>query len=202
MYCGWLTLGASRTRTVFPVRRSAEDDRQRALVPDDHLLLRRRWINTVILDLAFVKKSANHIAVDRLTENNQMSRKTKVAVVMIGTNNTGHFDQDPEEVADGVESILDIIKTQRTETKILLLGIFPRGQSPHDLKRLNNIAINQRIRRFADNDRVHYMDIGNEFLEADGTISKDIMPDYLHINAERYERWAKAIQPTLEELGL
>jgi lysophospholipase L1-like esterase len=138
----------------------------------------------------------------RLTANNQMGRRAKVAVVMIGTNNTGHFDQDPDEVAAGVESILDIMKKKRPETKILLLGIFPRGQSPHDLKRLNNIMINQKIRRFADGERVHYMDLSNEFMEPDGTISKTVMPDYLHLNAEGYERWAKAIQPKLAELGL
>ena len=84
----------------------------------------------------------------------------------------------------------------------MLHAVFPRGRQPFEAARLNNIAINQKIRRFADNDRVHYMDVGNEFLEPDGTISRDIMPDYLHLNAEGYERWAKAIQPKLEELGL
>ena len=46
------------------------------------------------------------------------------------------------------------------------------------------------------------MDLSNEFLEADGTIDKKIMPDYLHLSEAGYERWAKAIQPKLEELGL
>lgn len=138
----------------------------------------------------------------RLTKDKQMSRKAKVAVVMIGTNNTGHFDQDPDEVAAGVESILDIMKEQRPETKILLLGIFPRGRNAQDLKRLNNVMINQKIRRYADGECVHYMDLSNEFLEADGTIDKQIMPDYLHLSEAGYERWAKAIQPKLEELGL
>jgi len=67
---------------------------------------------------------------------------------------------------------------------------------------LNNVMINQKIRRLADGERVHYLDLSNEFLNADGTISKEIMPDYLHLSAEGYERWAKAIQPKLEELGL
>lgn len=138
----------------------------------------------------------------RLTKDKQMSRKAKVAVVMIGTNNTGHFDQDPDEVAAGVESILDIMKEQRPETKILLLGIFPRGRNAQDLKRLNNVMINQKIRRYADGERVHYMDLSNEFLKADGTIDKKIMPDYLHLSEAGYERWAKAIQPKLEKLGL
>ena len=138
----------------------------------------------------------------RLTKDKQLSRRAKIAVVMIGTNNTGHFDQDPEEVAAGVEDILGLIKKNVPKTKILLLGIFPRGQSPQDLKRLNNVMINQKIRRFADGERVHYMDLSNEFLEPDGTIDKKIMPDYLHLSEAGYERWARAIQPKLEELGL
>ena len=110
----------------------------------------------------------------------------KVAVVMIGTNNTGHLLQEPAEVADGVRTILDILRHQTPDTKILLLGIFPRGAMPLDEKRLNNVAINQLIRRFHDGEKVYYLD----------------MPDLLHLNEEGYERWARAIEPKLVELGL
>ncbi len=138
----------------------------------------------------------------RLTHGQWNNVKPKAAVVMIGTNNTGHFDQDPAQVASGVTQILDILKEKTPQTKILLLGIFPRGETPWDLKRLNNVAINQRIRRLADGERVHYMDLANAFLEKDGTLSKEIMPDLLHLNEEGYERWAKAIEPKLKEFGL
>ncbi|MEM6691905.1 MAG: acetylglucosamine-6-sulfatase, partial [Planctomycetota bacterium] len=86
--------------------------------------------------------------------------------------------------------------------KVILHGIFPRGAGPLDPKRLNNIAINQQIRRFADGDRVQFLEIGDQFLEEDGTISKQIMPDLLHLSTEGYERWAKALEPKLRELGL
>ncbi|MCP4888265.1 MAG: DUF4976 domain-containing protein, partial [Planctomycetaceae bacterium] len=128
----------------------------------------------------------------RLTHGNLGKIQPKVAVVMIGTNNTGHFDQDPKEVADGVERILEILQQRLPDTKIVLHGIFPRGPNSLDLKRLNNVAINQHIRRFADGDRVHYLEVGDQFLEPDGTISKAIMPDLLHLSTEGYERWAKA----------
>ncbi|MDF1843343.1 MAG: sulfatase-like hydrolase/transferase [Rubripirellula sp.] len=138
----------------------------------------------------------------RLTHGNLGKIQPKVAVVMIGTNNTGHFDQDPKEVADGVERILEILQQRLPDTKIVLHGIFPRGPDSLDLKRLNNVAINQHIRRFADGDRVHYLEVGDQFLEPDGTISKAIMPDLLHLSTEGYERWAKALEPKLKELGL
>jgi len=110
--------------------------------------------------------------------------------------------QDPEQVAEGVESILEILHQKIPDTKILLLGVFPRGQSPFDKMRQNNVALNQIIRRLADGKNVHYMDIGDAFLEADKTLSKDIMPDLLHLNKEGYQRWAEAIEPKLKELGI
>lgn len=138
----------------------------------------------------------------RLTHGNFTNQTPKVAVVMIGTNNTGHAMQDPGEVAAGVQEILDILHQRSPETKVLLLGIFPRGKTALDLKRLNNVAINQIIQRFADGDRVHYADIGHVFLDGEGNLPESIMPDLLHLNEEGYERWAAAIEPMLNEFGI
>lgn len=138
----------------------------------------------------------------RLTHGNLGKIQPKVAVLMIGTNNTGHFDQDPQQVAAGVERILEILAERLPKTKVILHGIFPRGASPLDPKRLNNVAINQSIRRLADGDRVQYYEIGDLFLQPDGSISKEIMPDLLHLSGEGYELWAKALEPKLQELGL
>ncbi len=153
------------------------------------------------LNLGFGGDRTEHV-VWRMTYGNLGNIKPKVAVMMIGTNNTGHSMQDPEQVAEGVESILEILHQKIPDTKILLLGVFPRGQSPFDKMRQNNVALNQIIRRLADGKNVHYMDIGDAFLEADKTLSKDIMPDLLHLNKEGYQRWAEAIEPKLKELGI
>ncbi len=138
----------------------------------------------------------------RLTHGNLGKIKPQVAVLMIGTNNTGHFDQDPAQVAAGVREILDILAERLPETKVILHGVFPRGAHTLDEKRLNNVAINQIIRRFADGERVHYLDIGDQFLEPDGTIRKEIMPDQLHLSSEGYERWAAVLEPHLKQFGL
>ena len=52
----------------------------------------------------------------------------------------------------------------------------------------------------ADGRMIYYLDIGDKFLAADGTLSKEIMPDYLHLSSKGYEIWAKAIEPTLSKL--
>lgn len=153
------------------------------------------------INLGFSGDRTEHI-IWRLQHGNLAKIEPQVAVIMIGTNNTGHSMQPPDEVAEGVERILGILHDQTPKTKVLLLGVFPRGKSPRDAARLNNVAINQYIRRFADGQRVHYMDIGHVFLDPDGSISPSIMPDALHLSKEGYRRWAKAIEPKLKELGI
>ena len=154
------------------------------------------------INLGFSGDRTEH-AIYRLQYGNNLAKnKPKVAVMMIGTNNTGHTMQDPTEVAGGVERIVELLHEKSPATKVLLLGVFPRGKQPLDEKRLNNVAINQRIRKLHDGDRVHYLDIGSVFLEDDQTLSPEIMPDALHLSPEGYKRWAEAIEPKLRELGV
>ncbi len=124
----------------------------------------------------------------------------KAAVVMIGTNNTGHRQDDPDDTAAGIKAILDILAKKTPKTKVLLMAVFPRGASPDDELRQINDGINQRISKFADGKRVFFLDISDRFLEDDGTLPKAIMPDLLHPNADGYEIWAKAMEPTLAKL--
>src|SRR5208337_2858284 len=53
--------------------------------------------------------------------------KPRVAVVMIGTNNSNNQDNTEAEILDGVTAIVQQIRTRQPDTKIILLGIFPRG---------------------------------------------------------------------------
>ena len=138
----------------------------------------------------------------RLQNGNLINVAPKVAVVMIGTNNTGHKLQEPTEVAEGVKQILDILVEECPDTQIVLHAIFPRGTRSDNPGRLNNIAINKIIQRYSDHERIHYLDIADAFLEEDGTLPPEIMPDALHLSPEGYQRWADALEPTLQELGL
>ena len=160
------------------------------------------YANRKAINLGFGGDRTEHVIFRLQYGNNLAKNKPKVAVMMIGTNNTGHNMQAPGEVADGVARILELLEERTPDTKVLLLGVFPRGIQPLDEKRLNNIAINQQIRRFHDGERVHYLDIGSVFLEEDQTLSPQIMPDALHLSPEGYKRWAEAIESKLKELGV
>lgn len=148
----------------------------------------------------------------RLQNGNFDGIKPKLVVLMIGTNNTGHqgrpaaehggvaYASSAEQTAEGVKMILDILGEKLPEAKVLLLGIFPRGATKEDAMRKQNIATNNLISGFADNQRVFYMDIGNTFLKPDGTLPKEIMPDLLHLSAQGYQMWADAIEGKVKEL--
>ena len=82
------------------------------------------------------------------------------------------------------------------------LGVFPRDHKPDGKLRQINNAINERIAKLADGERVHFMDIGGKFLDKDGVLPKAIMPDFLHPKAGGYKIWAEAIEPKLKEFGL
>src|SRR6185312_11933518 len=123
----------------------------------------------------------------------------KVAVLMIGTNNLG--PNTNEEIIKGVTKCVKILNDKLPTTKVLLLAIFPRDNKPDSERRKRIIEINEELAKLDDGGQhVKYLDIGKKFLEPDGTLSKEIMPDYLHPNAKGYEIWAQAIQPSLDQL--
>ena len=110
----------------------------------------------------------------RLDNGNLHRIKPKAAVIMIGTNNSG--SNTSQEIADGVEVIVKQLRKKLPDTKVLLRRLSPRrqqrGQTSPSQRRPNAI-----FKKFADGKAVHYLDIGPKFLEKDGTLSREIMPD-------------------------
>jgi lysophospholipase L1-like esterase len=122
-------------------------------------------------------------------------------MLMIGTNNSNGTDNTAEEIADGITAIVQEIRKRSPATKVLLLGIFPRGAKPNP-QRDKLKQVNTLIAKLDDGQHVKYLDIGGELMEKDGTISKEIMPDYLHLSEKGYQIWADAVKgPILELLG-
>ncbi|MFM7606192.1 MAG: GDSL family lipase, partial [Prosthecobacter sp.] len=60
--------------------------------------------------------------------------------------------------------------------------------------------VNEIIAKLHDGQNIHFLDIGAKFLQPDGSISKKIMPDFLHLSAQGYQIWADAISAKLAEL--
>jgi lysophospholipase L1-like esterase len=124
--------------------------------------------------------------------------KAKVFVVMIGTNNMWGKNAKPEEAAAGVKAVLDLIQAKQPQARILLMSILPAGEKPNP-GRDSRAAVNELIKKYAGG-AITYMDIADKYLQPDGTISKEVMHDYLHLAPKGYDIWADAIGGKLKEL--
>ncbi len=125
----------------------------------------------------------------------------KVVVLMIGTNN---INQPADEIAKGDERIVAELHEKLPETKVLVLGIFPRGADPENpavaRDRAKIKAVNARLAKLDDGNKTRYLDFGDKFLGEDGLLRYSVMPDALHPSHKGYEIWADAMQPTLDEM--
>lgn len=136
----------------------------------------------------------------RITNGELDGINPKVVVLMIGTNNIGHSSSEkPEWAAAGVKKIVDTIHEKLPRTKLLLLAVFPRG-TKNSRERNAVTAINTVIGGLDDGKMTRYLDIGNVFLDEDGEIPPDVMPDKLHPTAKGYDLWYEAMQPLLAEM--
>ena len=134
----------------------------------------------------------------RLDNGNLKDITPKAAVIMIGTNNSG--SNSSKEIADGVRAIVKQIRAKSPKTQILLLGVFPRGTNNEDKRRQVNEGANSIFSKLDDGKHVHYLDIGPKFLQKDGMLTREIMPDLLHLSQKGYTIWAESIEAKLKEL--
>ncbi len=134
----------------------------------------------------------------RLDNGNIKGISPKLAMLMIGTNNSG--DNSSEEIADGVTAIVAKLRKKLPATKVLILAIFPRGASDADALRQTNMKANKIIAKLANGSMVSYLDIGDKFLADDRTLSKKVMPDLLHLTPDSYKTWAEAVEPAVAKV--
>jgi lysophospholipase L1-like esterase len=126
--------------------------------------------------------------------------KAKHVVLLIGTNNLGHGTSNAAQTLAGIRAVAEMIESQCNGATIHILEIFPRGEQFHAM-RGDVCQINQALRAFVREDaakhggKSHYMvnAVGDTFINDDGSISKDIMPDALHLTPKGYDMWADGI---------
>ncbi len=124
----------------------------------------------------------------------------KAVVLMIGTNNAGHRAENPETTAAGIRRLLDEIRRRLPAAQVLLLAVFPREERPDGQLRRINERVNEIIGGYADGRHVHYLNIGRALTDSNGNLSRDVMPDLLHLSEKGYALWQGAMDPVLAPL--
>ncbi|TWT67101.1 platelet-activating factor acetylhydrolase IB subunit [Allorhodopirellula solitaria] len=135
----------------------------------------------------------------RLENGNIEDISPKLAVLMIGTNNCR--SNTSEEIAEGVDAIVQKLRTELPEMKVLVLAIFPRGEDDSHAGRQVNMKANELIEQEIEGEEmVSFLDINSAFLTDDRVLSREVMPDLLHPKQKGYAIWAEAMEPTIAKL--
>ncbi len=150
------------------------------------------------LNLGIGSDSTQHV-LWRLDNGNVDGLKPKVAVVLIGVNNTPDTNTTPRQVLEGVTAVVEKLRAKLPDTKILLLGIFPFRED-FNVQRAKALQVNQALNKLDDGKAIFYLDIGYLFIDKDGRIPKEIMRDFLHPSVRGYKIWAEAMEPKLSML--
>ncbi|MDR7299795.1 beta-glucosidase [Pelomonas aquatica] len=133
----------------------------------------------------------------RLQNGELAGMSPKVVVTLIGTNNTGERLEDPALTVAGIRRNLDEIRQRQPQAKVLLLALLPRDEKPDGALRRHNARINALLPALADGRQVFFLDVGPALTNPDGTLSKGILPDWLHLSEQGYDIWARSLESTL-----
>lgn len=136
----------------------------------------------------------------RLDHGNLDGPPPKLAIVLIGTNDLGH-GRPPELASEGIRAVLIRLRQKLPDTRILLLGLWPRGATEDDPLRQEVGVVNQLIQTCADGDMITYADIGGVLLDRRGVLSTKLSPDLLHFSGAGYKLLAPKLDPLIDQLA-
>ncbi len=152
------------------------------------------------INLGFGGDRTNHV-LWRLDHLPKRKQSPKAAVVMIGTNNICWGSDQPREAALGVQAIAKKLHMDYPDMKILVLGVFPRRRKldhPHRKQVMElNAALPGLLKTIPN---VSFKDIGDQFLDENGFLSEEMMPDTTHPSEKGHQVWAAAIEADLKEM--
>jgi lysophospholipase L1-like esterase len=140
----------------------------------------------------------------RLRHGEVAGLKPKAFVVLIGTNNLSSGVGGIQSIPDTVEGVAEVcreIRRQAPQAKILLLAILPRGAKP-DATRQRVADANKLLKEQAPQVADAYLDLTDKLVEADGSILKETMGDYLHPTNKGYEVMGAGIDAQLKAWSL
>jgi len=123
----------------------------------------------------------------------------RVIVLLIGTNNAA-VGMRPEATAQGVSAVLAELRRRAPRTRILMLGLLPRGPNPSDPARTVNAVVNALIAPCADGRGVFWVDPGRLLVDGAGNLSELMAYDRLHLTMLGYAILSGALDQPISHL--
>jgi lysophospholipase L1-like esterase len=123
--------------------------------------------------------------------------RPRIIVLLIGGNDVE--TSSPIKTVDFIRRGVEALKVLYPETKILVLGILPRGDDADNPFRKTNEEVNRGLARLADGQRVTYADVGHVLLNRDGRFLADVVRnDKEHPTPQGYEVIGAALSPLVD----
>src|SRR5437763_11806203 len=110
------------------------------------------------------------------------------------------YGRSAEETADGIRAVLLKLRERLPSARILLLGLWPRGETAESPFRAKLAEVNRRIATCADGRAILYGEIGGVLLDAQGRLTPAIAPDHLHPTTAGYARLAPHLDRLIDRL--
>ncbi len=125
----------------------------------------------------------------------------RAVVLLIGTNDIG-LGGSPEQVAQNVRTILTNLRNSDPKLPVIVCRVMPADASnkrpAEKIQRLNAL-----VDQVVDVDPLFVrVDTYGLFANEQGNAKKEEFPDLLHPNAAGYAKWAEALRPVFEKVGV
>mmetsp|Transcript_29968 Transcript_29968/g.41496 ORF Transcript_29968/g.41496 Transcript_29968/m.41496 type:complete len:311 (+) Transcript_29968:149-1081(+) len=136
------------------------------------------------------------------------SLKVKVIVILIGTNDLGLLPvKTANETIDGIKSVVKYVRETVPGAQVVVNGILPRGRIRHKATakvlpiRTNISYVNEELKEFwSVEENINFLDCGSYFLDTQQAfITRNLMPDFLHLSEEGHRVWSQCLRPTLSQ---
>jgi lysophospholipase L1-like esterase len=134
-------------------------------------------------------------------------QKPGIKILVLGVfprGGSGDAERTLEQITEGVKPINEELKKEKPDLARLnlLMKSLEQKKGTIPAAKLNKKIgeINAIISKLDDGATVFYKDIGRDFLDQNGGLPGEIMPDYLHLSAKGYDLWGKAIKGDIEKL--
>ncbi len=130
----------------------------------------------------------------------------KVIVLLAGTNDVGNrlppagIDAAAEDVTEGLQAVVRVMRAKAPDAAIILMGIFPRNDNMDVMPLIGKI--NSNLAKIADGRKIRYLNINDKLADRDGKLYDGMMNvnDKLHPALRGYQVWADALKPLFTEL--
>ncbi len=201
----WMSLADWRSRHERQLAQPGRADAELVFLGDS---ITEAWVETRNLRDCLARHQPLNLGVGgdqtqhvlwRIEQGTLQGLSPRLVVLLIGVNNLLN-GYTPEETVRGITSVVQSVRRNLPEARVLLLNVLPAGEHRTDELRRAVVRTNQLLGALSEPAHLEMLDIGAVLLKDDGSIGTETMEDFLHPTQGAYRSMTDALAPTIERL--